>query len=151
MLPSPRRTHVVAAVLALAAAVVTVPSAGAATTGPLVVTIAGTIGESGDTGLGVSMPFSGSARFAGLIEETIDGDGVVIAFEPGDVREPIVIGSLWSSRESPPETIACAGRACVLRGSIAGSGRLDAAEVEPRPGGRVLLRIAVRRATCERC
>jgi hypothetical protein len=146
-----RRTAVLAALLAVAAVVLSVPSGSAATTGPLEVTIAGTLGEPGDTGRPASVAFTGTARLAGLVEDAIEGDGVLVAIESGDVNEPVVLGSLWSSHESPPETIACAGRICVLRGPVGGIGRLDAAEVELRPGGRVLLHVVVPRATCERC
>lgn len=33
------------------------------------------------------------------------GDEVLVVFERGDVRAPYVIGALWSSEDTPPETI----------------------------------------------
>ena len=32
------------------------------------------------------------------------GDEVLVAFEAGDVTKPIVVGSLWSTGDAPPET-----------------------------------------------
>src|SRR5262245_32031288 len=32
------------------------------------------------------------------------GDEVLVAFEAGDVTKPIVVGSLWPTGDSPPET-----------------------------------------------
>lgn len=36
-------------------------------------------------------------------------DEVLIAFEGGDVRMPYVIGALWNSRDTPPESMDSAG------------------------------------------
>jgi uncharacterized protein involved in type VI secretion and phage assembly len=37
------------------------------------------------------------------------GDEVLVAFEAGDPRRPYVVGALWSSAASPPETMDGAG------------------------------------------
>jgi uncharacterized protein involved in type VI secretion and phage assembly len=31
------------------------------------------------------------------------GDGVLVAFEAGEVRKPYVIGLLWNGKDVPPE------------------------------------------------
>jgi phage baseplate assembly protein V len=41
------------------------------------------------------------------------GDEVLVAFESGDPRQPVVLGSLWSSSERPPETMDDAGENAV--------------------------------------
>jgi hypothetical protein len=146
-----RRTVLLATALALVALVLTDRAAHGAAAGPLVVTIEGSLGEPTRAGDLVVAPAVGVQRFSGLLEGAAEGDGVLVAFEPGDVRRPLVIGMLWSSHESPPESIACTGLVCSLQGPVAGVGRLELAEVDPVPGGRVSLRIVVRRAVCERC
>jgi phage baseplate assembly protein V len=37
------------------------------------------------------------------------GDQVLVAFEAGDTRRPYIVGALWSSTASPPESMDAAG------------------------------------------
>jgi phage protein D/phage baseplate assembly protein gpV len=48
----------------------------------------------------VAMPGAGNAR--GLVWLPEVGDEVLVAFEQGDVRRPIVIGGLWNGTDTPP-------------------------------------------------
>ena len=48
----------------------------------------------------VSTPMAGMARGIYFIPQI--GDEVVVAFNLGDIREPFVIGSLWSTIDRPP-------------------------------------------------
>ena len=45
---------------------------------------------------------AGDSRGTWFVPAT--GDEVLVAFEGGDARRPVVIGSLWSSDQQPPET-----------------------------------------------
>lgn len=49
------------------------------------------------------------------------GDAVTVAFERGDLRAPVVLGSLWNSPDAPPAT----------RGSANAHRAVPAAEKRP--------------------
>jgi len=49
----------------------------------------------------MATPMGGASRGALFIPEV--GDEVLIAFELGDIRSPIIIGSLWNETDKPPE------------------------------------------------
>lgn len=51
----------------------------------------------------VAVAFAGNERGAWFIPDR--GDEVLVAFEAGDPRRPIVIGSLWGGADRPPETM----------------------------------------------
>ena len=51
----------------------------------------------------VATLFAGAGRGSFFIPEV--GDEVLVAFEHGDPGRPIVIGSLWNSEDTPPETM----------------------------------------------
>lgn len=53
------------------------------------------------------VPMAGNDRGTWLIPDV--GDEVLVAFEAGDPRRPIVIGSLWNGSDAPPETMDGAG------------------------------------------
>ena len=97
-----RRIALLAAAFALAVLAVS-GSMARAVSGPLVVTIEGSLGEPSVRDGVLVASATGAARFSGLLEGAAGVDGVVIAFESGDVIRPILVGSLWSSHESPPE------------------------------------------------
>jgi uncharacterized protein involved in type VI secretion and phage assembly len=48
----------------------------------------------------VAAPMAGTLRGAFFIPQI--GDEVLVAFNQGDVREPVVIGSLWNTIDRPP-------------------------------------------------
>ena len=50
----------------------------------------------------VAVPLAGSNR--GLFFIPQQDDEVLVAFNQGDIRDPIVIGSLWNSQDLPPAT-----------------------------------------------
>ena len=146
-----RRTTVLVGAAALALLLLGAVPASGATTGAVTVTVEGRV-QTSESGAGLTVArFSGVQRLAGLVESAAEGDGVLVAFESGDPREPFVVGMLWTSAESPPETIACGRVACALDGPVVGLGRVELAEFEPVTGARVSVRIVVRRASCERC
>lgn len=49
----------------------------------------------------MTTPMGGAGRGTLLIPEV--GDEVLVAFELGDIRSPIIIGSLWNETDKPPE------------------------------------------------
>ncbi|KSB91820.1 type IV secretion protein Rhs [Caulobacter vibrioides] len=51
----------------------------------------------------LSTALAGASRGTWFIPEP--GDEVLVAFEAGDPRRPVVIGSLWNGEDSPPETM----------------------------------------------
>ena len=51
----------------------------------------------------VAVPFAGRNRGAFLLPNV--GDEVLVSFVNGDTRLPIVIGSLWNGRDTPPERL----------------------------------------------
>lgn len=50
----------------------------------------------------VVSPMAGADRGIFFLPEV--EDEVLVAFEHGDIRKPIVLGSLWNGSDSPPET-----------------------------------------------
>ncbi len=50
----------------------------------------------------ISTPMAGAGRGLFFLPEV--EDEVLVAFEHGDVRRPIVIGCLWNGQDTPPET-----------------------------------------------
>jgi phage baseplate assembly protein gpV len=54
----------------------------------------------------IAMLFAGDGRGGWFVPE-IDAE-VVVAFEAGDPRRPIVIGSLWKAGDRPPESVRVA-------------------------------------------
>ena len=51
----------------------------------------------------VAVPMAGMARGVHFMPKI--GDEVVVAFNAGDTSDPIVIGSLWSRVDPPPQTL----------------------------------------------
>lgn len=49
----------------------------------------------------IAVPMAGDGRGTYFLPEV--DDQVIVVFEHGDVRRPIVIGALWSNRQPPPE------------------------------------------------
>lgn len=51
----------------------------------------------------VAVPFAGGDRGAFFIPDV--GDEVLVTFVQGDLRMPVVIGSLWNGKDHPKETL----------------------------------------------
>lgn len=60
-------------------------------------------GQDGPIWARVAVPFAGSGRGAFMIPS--QGDEVAIQFVGGDVRQPVVMGSLWNGNATPTETL----------------------------------------------
>ena len=52
----------------------------------------------------VACPFAGDNRGAFLLPDV--GDEVLVIFQNGDPRFPVVVGGLWNGNSQPPETIS---------------------------------------------
>lgn len=50
----------------------------------------------------IAVPMAGPDRGTYLLPEV--DDQLIVVFEHGDIRRPIVIGALWSDKQKPPET-----------------------------------------------
>jgi uncharacterized protein involved in type VI secretion and phage assembly len=59
----------------------------------------------------VSTLMAGDRRGTWFVPDV--GDEVLVAYQGGDPRQPIVLGSLWSASRRPPETMDAAGRNAV--------------------------------------
>ena len=59
----------------------------------------------------VSTLMAGDGRGTWFVPDV--GDEVLVAFQGGDPRQPVVLGSLWSAGRRPPETMDAAGRNAV--------------------------------------
>jgi uncharacterized protein involved in type VI secretion and phage assembly len=63
----------------------------------------GHLGDGGESDWAKVMSFTaGKGRGAVFLPEV--GDEVLVAFEQGDVNHPYVLGALWNSQDTPPET-----------------------------------------------
>lgn len=60
------------------------------------------LGENETDWARVATPMSGKGIGVFFLPEV--GDEVLVMFNEGSIREPFVIGSLWNSEETPPET-----------------------------------------------
>jgi uncharacterized protein involved in type VI secretion and phage assembly len=56
----------------------------------------------------LAVPFAGGGRGAWFVPDV--NDEVLIAFQAGDPRRPVVTGSLWNGRDAPPETMDSGGQ-----------------------------------------
>ena len=79
----------------------------------------------------VAVPFAGPDRGAFFIPDV--GDEVLVSFVNGDVRYPIVVGSLWNGSAAPPETLGGSGDR-VDRWTIVGKAGTRIAIVEEASG-----------------
>jgi uncharacterized protein involved in type VI secretion and phage assembly len=61
----------------------------------------------------IASPAAGSQR--GLLMMPIAGDEVLVAFEPGDVRRPYVLGALWNGSDQPGDDLVAADGSFELR------------------------------------
>jgi len=55
----------------------------------------------------LAVPMAGNGRGLWFIPDV--GDEVVVAFQGGDPRSAVVIGSLWNGKDAPPESMDGAG------------------------------------------
>ena len=76
----------------------------------------------------VSTLMAGDRRGTWFVPDV--GDEVLVAFQGGDPRQPIVLGSLWSASDRPPETMDPAGRNAV-RSSARARGSRSASTTRP--------------------
>ncbi|HSB71331.1 MAG TPA: phage baseplate assembly protein V [Candidatus Methylomirabilis sp.] len=67
---------------------------------------------------------AGKSRGIYIIPEV--GDEVLVAFEHGDLDRPFILGSLWNSEDTPPE-------------SMDGQGKNDVRSIHSRSGHKIIL------------
>ena len=64
----------------------------------------GPAGQNGPIWARVACPFAGDNRGAFLLPDV--GDEVLVIFQNGDPRFPVIVGGLWNGSSSPPESIS---------------------------------------------
>ena len=69
-----------------------------------VMSVDGPTGQDGPIWARVACPFAGDNRGAFLLPDV--GDEVLVIFQNGDPRFPVVVGGLWNGNSQPPETIS---------------------------------------------
>lgn len=79
----------------------------------------------------VAVPFAGASRGAFMIPS--QGDEVAVQFVGGDVRFPIVVGSLWNGRDNPTEQLGGNG-ATTDRWTLTGKDGSRIAIIEEQSG-----------------
>ncbi|SFI42507.1 phage baseplate assembly protein V [Albimonas pacifica] len=92
----------------------------------------------------VAVPFAGGDRGAFLIPDV--GDEVLVVFVGGDLRAPIVAGSLWNGRDLPPDEVAGAvdrwsftGKAGTRLAILEDQGGSERVEIETPGGAKITL------------
>jgi uncharacterized protein involved in type VI secretion and phage assembly len=88
-------------------------------------------GQDGPIWARVAVPFAGAGRGAFMIPSR--GDEVAVQFVGGDVRQPIVVGSLWNGRDTPTEQLGGNG-ATTDRWTLTGRDGSRIAIVEEQSG-----------------
>jgi len=98
--------------------------------------------DPGDLWARVATLMAGSQRGTWFMPE--EGDDVIVAFEGGDIRRPVVLGALWSANAPPPESADQASTVKTIRSQRGTTIRLvddqaNARVVVETPGGQRLV------------
>jgi uncharacterized protein involved in type VI secretion and phage assembly len=91
----------------------------------------GVEGQDGPIWARVALPFAGASRGAFMIPSR--GDEVAVQFVAGDVRQPIVVGSLWNGNDGPTEQLGGDG-ATTDRWTLTGKDGSRIAIIEAQSG-----------------
>jgi uncharacterized protein involved in type VI secretion and phage assembly len=95
----------------------------------------GVEGQDGPIWARVALPFAGASRGAFMIPSR--GDEVAVQFVAGDVRQPIVVGSLWNGKDGPTEQLGGDG-ATTDRWTLTGKDGSRIAIIEEQSGSALI-------------
>jgi hypothetical protein len=156
------------ALLAGAALAAQTAPARAAATGPLAVHVEGALGAPTLEQPPLTLwPFRAVETLRGIVDDSSDTGGTLVAFDTGDPDQPVRLGSVWSGDvdvggRSESVAFVCAvtefgargeplGGPCAVTGALTGRGAFQISELELAPGAPLAWELEFPSVFCRLC